>query len=42
MQQLIAQLDITEDGYIAYADWIAAMLEWRSLQVRPGGSARRV
>ena len=31
---LISQMDVSEQGYVQYEDWLAAMVEWRTLQVR--------
>ena len=31
---LISQMDVSEQGHVQYEDWLAAMVEWRTLQVR--------
>lgn len=33
-QVLISQMDVDRSGFVRYEDWLAAMLEWRSLQER--------
>lgn len=36
VEQLLAQLEVQPDGDIAYEDWIAALVDWRAVQVSFG------
>lgn len=33
VSQLLAQLEVTPHGEFDYGDWIAALVDWRDLQV---------
>lgn len=35
VSQLLAQLEVTPQGAFDYGDWIAALVDWKSLQVAP-------
>ena len=34
VSQLLMQLEVTPQGDFDYQDWIAALIDWRTLQVR--------
>lgn len=34
MDVLISQMDVDEAGFVRYDDWLAAMIEWRTVQAR--------
>lgn len=33
VERLLAQLEVQPEGDIAYEDWIAALVDWRAVQV---------
>ena len=39
VSQLLAQLEVTPQGAFDYGDWIAALVDWKSLQVAPSPDA---